>query len=106
MFIVCVKLLIVAYLSCSVSVSCEKGSRICDAFGGPFLQYASLNRPIISTRGADGRRSLVVNARQKIGPVKSHCNRPILLIISKLRIDLAISRLSDAYCKNTPPDAS
>ena len=66
----------------------------------------TLNRPIISTRGADGRRSLVVNARQKIGPVKSHCNRPILLIISKLRIDLAISRLSDAYCKNTPPDAS
>jgi len=46
MFIVCVKLLIMAYLSCSVSVSCEKGSRICDAFGGPFLQYASLNRLI------------------------------------------------------------
>ena len=44
MFFVCVKLFIVAYLSCSVSVSCEKQSRICDASGGVFLQYASHGR--------------------------------------------------------------
>jgi hypothetical protein len=57
--------------------------------------WLPLDRPIVSTRGAEVQSSQLVKARPKIGPVKGLFNRPISLVFNRLGQVKLIGRLKD-----------